>query len=78
MNERQILMNLYSRTISNCRYYKSKGMKNSLLNEIGVLRGILYCIEGILEEDISSPTFFNDQLVELIKFQQNMKEEDEA
>ncbi len=77
MREREILMNLYNRTLSNCTYYNSKGMKNSLLNEIGVLRGILYCIEGILEEDISNPIFYNDKFVELIKFQQSMKEADE-
>ena len=37
---------LYSRTLENCRFYDRTGDDARLLNEIGALRGIAYCMEG--------------------------------
>ena len=37
---------LYERTIRNCEYYEKNKDFTRLLNEIGVLRGIAYCLEN--------------------------------
>lgn len=37
---------LYERTIRNCEYYEANKDFKRLLNEIGVLRGIAYCLEN--------------------------------
>ena len=50
MSEIKKMIDLYNRTLKNCEYYyyrdtyKSKS-DISLANEIGVLRGIAYCLE---------------------------------
>ena len=36
---------LYEKTIRNCEYYEWHKYFKRLLNEIGVLRGIAYCLE---------------------------------
>ncbi|MBQ6413289.1 MAG: hypothetical protein IJI19_07415 [Ruminococcus sp.] len=36
------MIRLYERTYKNCLFYQSEGRKVELLNEIGVLRGIVY------------------------------------
>ena len=41
----ETMMSIYMRTLNNCKFYQKKEMKASLLNEIGVLRGIAYCLE---------------------------------
>lgn len=41
----ETIMDLYDRTISNCKFYEEEGKRISLNNEIGVLRGIAYCME---------------------------------
>ena len=50
MNEINKMLNLYNRTLKNCEYYNYKDTYKSksdisLTNEIGVLRGIAYCLE---------------------------------
>lgn len=40
------LIELYERTMRNCFFYEKEVMMASLLNEIGVLRGIAYCMEA--------------------------------
>lgn len=37
---------LYERTLRNCEYYEQGKDFKRLLNEIGVLRGIAYCLEN--------------------------------
>lgn len=41
------LMDLFNRTLSNCEFYENENRTTSLLNEIGVLRGIAYCLEAL-------------------------------
>ena len=36
---------LYARTMNNCKFYEKENKPLKLLNEIGVLRGIAYCLE---------------------------------
>lgn len=36
---------IFGRTLNNCRFYEKEGKETHLLNEIGVLRGIAYCLE---------------------------------
>lgn len=43
------LLYLYNRTMKNCRFYMENGKEDHLLNEIGVLRGIAYCMEAVLD-----------------------------
>lgn len=38
---------IYKRTMKNCLFYQEKGFKDALLNEIGVLRGVVYCMETV-------------------------------
>ena len=38
---------IYKRTMQNCLFYQEKGFKDALLNEIGVLRGVVYCMETV-------------------------------
>lgn len=45
------MIDIYNRTFNNCVFYKGKGDNKHLLNEIGVLRGIVYCIESIIGEE---------------------------
>lgn len=45
------LLDIYERTDRNCAYYESKNDDALLLNEIGVLRGIAYAIEELLNEE---------------------------
>ena len=46
---------VYNRTMNNCKFYEKENQALKLLNEIGVLRGISYCLEN--EGDTS---FYND------------------
>lgn len=41
---------IFERTLNNCEFYKDEGKEAHLLNEIGVLRGIAYCIEAAVGE----------------------------
>ena len=41
------LVEIFERSKRNCLFYESKGKKVSLLNEIGVLRGVAYCMEAL-------------------------------
>lgn len=60
---------MFTRTINNCNYYEENNMTKSLLNEIGCLRGIAYC----MEEMGLCPHNFPDFL-RLIKKQQELLE----
>ena len=37
---------IFERTMKNCRFYEKSGDAASLLNEIGCLRGVAYCLEA--------------------------------
>lgn len=50
MNSENIIA-MYNRTYSNCKFYLEQGSNKHLLNEIGTLRGIAYCIESIIGGD---------------------------
>lgn len=39
------MLEAYNNTMKNCRYYEETNNNAALLNEIGVLRGIFYCME---------------------------------
>jgi hypothetical protein len=41
------LLEIYDRTIANCLFYERENKKAHLLNEIGVLRGVAYCLESM-------------------------------
>ena len=45
--EKEEIRKIFIRTIGNCCWYESKEDKASLLNEIGVLRGLGYAMESI-------------------------------
>ena len=38
---------IYKRTKKNCLFYEQEGNEKRLLNEIGCLRGIAYCLEEL-------------------------------
>lgn len=41
------LIAIYNRTMNNCMFYEKRNDKQHLLNEIGCLRGIAYCLEEL-------------------------------
>lgn len=45
--EEEEIRKVFIRTVGNCCWYESKGDKASLLNEIGVLRGLSYAMDNI-------------------------------
>lgn len=45
------LLELFDRTFKNCEFYEQEHDNDALLNEIGVLRGIMYCIESVMGEE---------------------------
>lgn len=66
--QNKTITEILERTINNCKTYEKKGDDASLLNEIGVLRGIAYCLEA-LGEDPHSP-----ELKHYLKIQNELKE----
>ena len=59
-------MALYTRTLENCKFYEDIGQAKKLHNEIGVLRGIAYCLEEIGVDPRTLP-----ELVRFIDIQNN-------
>ena len=59
---------LYIRTLNNCLFYEREQKWLRLLNEIGVLRGIVYCLEGCGENFPADETFLH-----FIELQQTLK-----
>jgi len=51
ITHKEKLLRLYCRTYKNCLFYKEQGDEKALLNEVGVLRGIVYCLEAIVGEN---------------------------
>lgn len=49
--ERENIVDIYNRTYENCKFYFEQGKEKHLLNEIGALRGIVYCIGATIGED---------------------------
>lgn len=43
---RETNRDIYNRTMNNCKFYEKENQALKLLNEIGVLRGISYCLEN--------------------------------
>lgn len=64
----ETMMDIYHRTLNNCRFYEKENDKKSLLNEIGVLRGIYYCLQcvGVAPDD--------EELDRFIELQNQLKE----
>lgn len=68
---RDRIIALYNRTKNNCLYYEKKGEEMGLLNEIGCLRGIAYCLEEVGVSPLADAEFRR-----LIEIQQKFKEAD--
>lgn len=67
MNDNENLIEIYNRTYRNCRFYQDKGDEKALLNEIGVLRGIMYCIDvtiGGYSNDLIDYEAFKEMIAE--------------
>lgn len=64
------LNELFERTLKNCSFYEKEGKTINLVNEIGVLRGIGYCME--LEGECSH----TEEFMHFIEIQQKLKELD--
>ena len=47
MTHKEKIYKLYNRTYRNCEYYRKQGKQKELLNEIGVLRGIVYSLDAV-------------------------------
>jgi hypothetical protein len=64
----ETIIDVYNRTMNNCKTYMLNDNTSSLLNEIGVLRGVAYCMEI---SGIPYPNFTEFQ--KMIDIQQNLK-----
>lgn len=71
----ETVMEIYERTYRNCVFYRNEGHEIALLNEIGVLRGIFYCLEAIVGEKNVYRLVDYAAFVEMINEQQRMKNE---
>ena len=71
IEEKNKMIELFNRTYGNCLYYKERSKEYSLANEIGVLRGIAYCLS-----DIAGICPHNGDFMEMIGIQQLLKEKD--
>ena len=60
------VIEIYNRTMKNCKFYEREGKKPELLNEIGTLRGVAYCVEALGE----CP--HNDELFHFIEIQNEL------
>lgn len=58
-SNRTRMVEIYERTLNNCAYYESAGMERKLINEIGVLRGVAYCLEDTGNFDVVDRRFVN-------------------
>ena len=56
-SNRERMIKVYERTLMNCSFYESRGMERKLLNEIGVLRGVAYCLEDTGNSDVVDMRF---------------------
>jgi len=45
--EKEKLLEIFNRTMQNCEFYEAEKQDTKLLNEIGCLRGIAYCLESV-------------------------------
>ena len=66
---KETIKHRFDMTLKNCRAYEELGLRNTLLNEIGVLRGIYYCmeIEGIDPGN-------QEEFLHFIEVQQSMRD----
>ncbi len=59
---------LLERTLNNCRFYEKDNQNEKLVNEVGCLRGILYCLEKVgavqMNDEVTS---FIDKANEFMK-----------
>lgn len=62
------LNSLYQRTLENCKFYETENKPLALLNEIGVLRGIAYCLE------ISGACPHDNDFLHFIEIQETIKQ----
>lgn len=49
------MMELYSRTLNNCKFYEKESDTLHLIAEIGCLRGIAYCLETVGADFLELP-----------------------
>lgn len=74
------LLELYDRTQKNCQFYEQQENAPALLNEIGVLRGIMYCIESAVGEENAVGTIGrirHSEFLRLIQLQRILREKGE-
>lgn len=69
--EKNKMIELLGSTYYNCLYYKENNKEYSLANEIGVLRGIAYCLS-----EIAGICPHNEDFLEMIEIQQELKSRD--
>ena len=74
MNNENII-SIYNRTYNNCKFYFEKGENRRLLNEIGVLRGIVYCIQSIIGEN--NKHFALNRLIDFPAFLEMIEKQNE-
>lgn len=71
IKEKEKMIALLDRTYYNCLFYKENNNSYSLANEIGVLRGIAYCLS-----EIAGICPHNEDFLEMIEIQQKLKSRD--
>jgi len=59
------LTRIFEEFKSNCRQYEKEGKQQSLLNEIGAMRGVAFCME-----ELGITPAYDDEFFRLIALQQ--------
>ena len=65
---KSIILDSFNRTMNNCRFYEQEGNELSLLNEIGVLRGLAYALDAFSSKDC----YHSDDFIHFINRQQEL------
>lgn len=66
---KKLLWDKFNQTKKNCLFYEKEGKQQSLLNEIGVLRGIASCLEPMVGQD----QVVDADFLRLLEIQQKLK-----
>ena len=67
------LLDLYKRTLNNCQFYENEKKPLKLLNEIGVLRGIAYCMTDAAGMKLELMTQTYEVFLHFIEIQEELK-----
>ncbi len=67
------LIEIYKRTLDNCKFYEKEQKPLNLINEIGVLRGVAYCMTEAAGMKLELMTATFEDFLHFIHIQEELK-----